>query len=65
MAAEKIFAHEIVAYSDEELDRYLEENERLAGFLCYYSYIYADTEYRFVRVHDPKNLPESFIQRLR
>ncbi|KUI73309.1 hypothetical protein VM1G_08979 [Cytospora mali] len=47
MASEKVFASEIVAYNDEELDRYLQENGRI------------------VSVHDPKNLPESFIQRLR
>ncbi|KAK4131478.1 hypothetical protein BT67DRAFT_486143 [Trichocladium antarcticum] len=45
--ASKPLAREIVAYTDVELDQYLNENGRI------------------VAVQDPKNLPESFIQRLR
>ncbi|KAK0717156.1 hypothetical protein B0T26DRAFT_285226 [Lasiosphaeria miniovina] len=47
MEIQKLYAREIIAYNDEELDRYLEENGR------------------HVSVHDPQNLTESFIQRLR
>ncbi|KAH9203744.1 hypothetical protein DL95DRAFT_399072 [Leptodontidium sp. 2 PMI_412] len=43
----KLFAGDIAAYSDAELDQYLEANGR-----C-------------VKVEDPKNLPQDFIQRLR
>ncbi|PQE09032.1 ankyrin 23 unc44 protein [Rutstroemia sp. NJR-2017a BBW] len=43
----KLFAGDIAAYSDAEVDQYLEANGR-----C-------------VKVEDPENLPEDFIQRLR
>lgn len=43
----RLWAREIVSFSDSELDQYLKQNNRI------------------VRVHDPNELPESFIQRLR
>ncbi|KAI1813668.1 hypothetical protein GGS20DRAFT_466839 [Poronia punctata] len=47
----KLLAREIVEFSDEELDRYLSDNKLGQTTL--------------ISVEDPKNLPESFIQRLR
>lgn len=61
MATQKLFARDIVAYSDEELNRYLEKTGRSAGFSRNHSYVYANIEYRLVCVHDLENLPESFI----
>lgn len=48
----KYFASEVAAYSDAELDRYLEEQSLGDGAMV-------------VEVEDPQNLPASFIQRLR
>ncbi|KAH8743245.1 hypothetical protein F5883DRAFT_48465 [Diaporthe sp. PMI_573] len=48
----KYFARDVVAYSDAELDQYLEE-------CC------VDGGPMVVDVEDPENLPETFIQRLR
>ncbi|KAF2967485.1 hypothetical protein GQX73_g6099 [Xylaria multiplex] len=48
----KLQACEIVAFSNAELDRYLQERRVQCGITT-------------VKVEDPKNLPESFIQRLR
>lgn len=48
----KYFASEVVAYSDAELDRYLEANSLDDGAMV-------------IEVEDPQNLPASFIQRLR
>ncbi|SPQ20562.1 d69b2386-a171-44d6-8e59-52cca8eefe89 [Thermothielavioides terrestris] len=45
-------ACDIIAYSDDELDRYLDEHRLDGGAID-------------VDVDDPENLPESFIQRLR
>ncbi|TVY64159.1 hypothetical protein LSUE1_G008648 [Lachnellula suecica] len=45
--ASKLFARDIAAYNDIELDQYLEANGR-----C-------------IKVQDPENLPEDFLQRLR
>ncbi|KAF3768225.1 hypothetical protein M406DRAFT_349700 [Cryphonectria parasitica EP155] len=50
--SQKLFACDIAAYSDAELDRYL-EGQRLSSGV------------RLVEVEDPENLPGSFIQRLR
>jgi hypothetical protein len=50
--APKLFAHEIIAFNDAELDRYLEENRGFAG-------------YAVVEVQDPHNLTSEFIQRLK
>ncbi|KAI0541774.1 hypothetical protein GGR58DRAFT_386548 [Xylaria digitata] len=48
----KLFACEIVSFTDVELDKYLEERRAQCGITV-------------VDVEDPENLPESFIQRLR
>ncbi|KAI0423527.1 hypothetical protein F5Y09DRAFT_336517 [Xylaria sp. FL1042] len=48
----KLFARDVVSYSDAELDRYLEEHTLENGT-------------KIVDVEDPENLPESFINRLR
>ncbi|KAH8746635.1 hypothetical protein F5883DRAFT_721544 [Diaporthe sp. PMI_573] len=48
----KYFARDVVAFSDAELDQYLEEHRLDGGAM-------------FVEVEDPENLPQSFIQRLR
>lgn len=48
----KRLASEVAAFSDTELDRYLEEDRLECGVIE-------------VEVEDPENLPESFIQRLR
>ncbi|KAH8757881.1 hypothetical protein F5883DRAFT_428179, partial [Diaporthe sp. PMI_573] len=48
----KYLARDVVAYSDAELDQYLEEHCLDGGPIV-------------VDVEDPENLPESFIQRLR
>lgn len=45
-------AHEIAAFSDIELDQYLDEHRLGSGGVD-------------IDVEDPENLPESFIQRLR
>ena len=48
----KFYAHELAAYSDAELDQYLDEHRHGSGPMV-------------VEVEDPENLPEIFIQRLR
>lgn len=50
--APKYFARDIAAYSDAELDQYLEEHRLDGGAMA-------------VEVEDPENLPQSFIERLR
>ena len=52
MPPKLLLASEVVAFTDAELDRYLEANRLPNGD-------------RMVEVEDPDNLPESFIQRLR
>lgn len=47
-----IYAHDLVALSDIELDQYLEKSRLENGITT-------------VDLEDPENLPESFIQRLR
>ena len=47
-----LLARDVVAYSDAELDRYLDEQSLEGGATV-------------VHVKDPENLPQSFIQRLR
>lgn len=51
-ASGKVLAREIAAYTDAELDEYLEKHSLEDGTVI-------------VQVHDPENLPESFIYRLR
>jgi hypothetical protein len=46
-------ARDLIAFSDAELDRYLEQHRLDSGVAI------------DVDVEDPENLPESFIQRLR
>lgn len=48
----KLYARDLAAYTDSELDQYLENQRRELGTAT-------------VVVEDPQNLPESFIQRLR
>ncbi|CAN8097993.1 unnamed protein product [Discula destructiva] len=48
----KYFARDVVAFSDAELDQYLEAHRLDGGAMV-------------LEVEDPENLPESFIQRLR
>ncbi|KAI1421200.1 hypothetical protein F5Y12DRAFT_787643 [Xylaria sp. FL1777] len=48
----KIFARDLVAFNDAELDQYLEAHRLEGGATA-------------VNLEDPENLPESFIQRLR
>ena len=48
----KILARDIVAFTDEELDRYLAEHTQQGGEVV-------------IAVADHENLPESFLQRLR
>lgn len=50
--ASKYFACDVAAYSDAELDHFLEEHRLDGGAMV-------------VEVEDPENLPQSFIQRLR
>ena len=50
--APSVLARDIAAYSDAELDRYLEESRIEGGAMV-------------VNVKDPENIPESFIRRLR
>ncbi|KAI0967875.1 hypothetical protein F4678DRAFT_482901 [Xylaria arbuscula] len=50
--SQKTFSHDLIAFSDVELDQYLEEHRLEGG---------ATT----VDIEDPENLPASFIQRLR
>lgn len=48
----RYLAREVIAYSDAELDQFLEEHALDGGAMV-------------VEVEDPENLPETFIQRLR
>jgi hypothetical protein len=48
----KYLASDVVAFSDAQLDQYLEEHRLDGGAMV-------------VEVEDPENLPQSFIQRLR
>ncbi len=51
-APEKLYARDLVAFSDAELDAYLKQRRHESGITQ-------------IAIHDPSNLPESFIQRLR
>lgn len=46
------FARELVSYDDDQLDQYLRGHTH-------------DDKLTLVEVEDPKNLPQSFIERLR
>jgi hypothetical protein len=48
----KRYARELVAMSDAELDSYLERHRAASGLI-------------FIEVHDPENIPDSLIERLR
>lgn len=65
----KLFAHEIAAYTDAELDKYLKENGKSVSHLSrVMSFIFccpAEVKSSYVAVQDSKNLPPDFIQRLR
>lgn len=50
--APKISARDIIAFTDAELDKYLDEQRLKRGVAV-------------VKVKDPENLTQSFIQRLR
>jgi hypothetical protein len=52
LPAGTILAHDIVAFTDAELDQYLEDHTLEGGATV-------------IHVADPDNLPPSFIQRLR
>jgi hypothetical protein len=51
-APSSLLARDLVAYSDAQLDQYLAEHTQEGGAVL-------------IKVADPENLPESFIQRLR
>ncbi|POS72348.1 hypothetical protein DHEL01_v209259 [Diaporthe helianthi] len=52
LTSPKLFARELVAFSDAQLKQYLEDHRLDGGAM-------------FIEVEDPQNLPPSFIQRLR
>ena len=58
-------ASDIAGYSDAELDQYLEANGRSAFFWKFMISEMLRFKHRNVRVEDPENLPDCFIQRLR
>ncbi|EQL35573.1 hypothetical protein BDFG_02781 [Blastomyces dermatitidis ATCC 26199] len=60
----KLFARDIISYTDSQLDQYLRDNKQVgAFFLAWRSSLMPGL--RIVKVEDPENLTEEFIQCLR